>query len=155
DPAAVALARQVGPTLDNAALAAALNAAGHTTGTGAPFTADAAGNLRHSRRIDYPGLLRDGERTPRQVAEHLGVSVGTLHGWIAKGALPARRGPADRWCVPFPPEVEADCRRRVAGSAHQHTDIDPCPRGQDEHSIAEVAAHLGVKPDVVYHWTAC
>jgi len=63
DPAAIVLARRIGPTLDNAGLAAALNAAGHTTGTGAPFTVDAAGNLRHYQHIPDPGLLCDGERT--------------------------------------------------------------------------------------------
>lgn len=81
------------------------------------------------------------------------MSVGTVHYWIANEFLPARRGPADRWCIPFPPEIEAACRRRAADSAHQHTDIDPRPRHHDEHTIAEVTAHLGVKPDVVYHRT--
>jgi DNA invertase Pin-like site-specific DNA recombinase len=153
DPAAIAMARRIGPSLDNAGLAAALNAAGHTTGTGAPFTVDAAGNLRHYQHIPYPGLLRDGECTPRQIAEQLGVSTATVHYWIASGILPARRGPADRWCIPFPPNVEAACRDRATGSPHQHTDIDPRPRGRDEYSIADVAAHLGVKPDVIYTWT--
>ena len=32
--------------------------------------------------------------------------------------LPARRGRANRLCIPFPPEVEQDCRQRVANSAH-------------------------------------
>jgi DNA invertase Pin-like site-specific DNA recombinase len=153
DPAAIALARRVGPTLDNAGLAAALNAAGHTTGTGAPFTATAAGNLRHYHHIPYPGLLEDGELTVGQVAQRVGVSTGAVHYWIANGFLPARRGPAGRWRVPFPPEIEAACRRRATSSAHQHTDIDPRPRGHDERTIAEVAAHLGVKPDVIYNWT--
>ena len=36
DPDAIALATRVGPGLDNAALAAALNRAGHRTGTGQP-----------------------------------------------------------------------------------------------------------------------
>jgi Recombinase zinc beta ribbon domain/Recombinase len=57
DPAAIGLARRIGPTLDNAGLAAALNTAGHTTGTGQPFDVDAAGNLRHYHHIPYPGLL--------------------------------------------------------------------------------------------------
>jgi DNA-binding transcriptional regulator YiaG len=153
DPAAIALARRIGANLDNAALANALNAAGHTTGTGAPFTVDAAGNLRHYHHIPYPGLLHHGELTPRQIAEHIGVSTGTVHQWITIGLLPARRGPANRWCVPFPPEVEQACRDRAANSGQQHTDIDPCPRQADEYSIAEVAARLGVKHDVVYNWT--
>ena len=153
DPAAIALARRIGPSLDNAGLAAALNAAGHTTGTGVPFTATAAGNLRHYQHIPYPGLLDDGERTPRQIAEHLDISVGTVHYWIANKFLDARRGHAGRWCIPFGPEIEAACRRRITGSAHQHTDVDPRPRSHDEHTIAEVSARLGVKPDVVYNWT--
>ena len=152
DPAAIVLARRIGPSLDNASLAAALNTAGYTTGTGAPFTVDAAGNLRHYQHIPYPGLLRDGERTPHQIADHIGVSTGTIHQWITTGLLPARRGPANRWCVPFPPEVEQACRDRAANSSHQHTDIDPCPRQADEYSISEVAARLGVKHDVVYTW---
>lgn len=153
DPAAIALAHRVGPNLDNAGLAAALNTAGHTTGTGTPFTVDAAGNLRHYQHIPYPGLLRDGERTPHQIADHIGVSTGTIHQWITIGLLPARRGPANRWCVPFPPEIEQACRDRAANSSHQHTDIDPRPRQADEYSIGEVAAQLGVKHDVVYNWT--
>ncbi|HEY5989388.1 MAG TPA: hypothetical protein VIV12_23865, partial [Streptosporangiaceae bacterium] len=112
-----------------------------------------AGNLRHYHHIPYPGLLHHGELTPRQIAEHIGVSTGTIHQWITTGFLPARRGPADRWCVPFPPEVEQACRDRAANSGHQHTDIDPRPRQDDEHSIADVATRLGVKHDVVYNWT--
>jgi DNA invertase Pin-like site-specific DNA recombinase len=152
DPAAIGLARKIGPHLDNAALAAALNDAGHRTGTGQPFDATAAANLRNYHRIPYPGLLEDGELTPRQVAGLTGVSVGTVHYWIRSGDLPARRGPAGRWCIPFPPDVEQACRDRAASSAHQHRDIDPGSRRETELSIAETAARLGVKPDVVYNW---
>jgi hypothetical protein len=131
DPAALELARRIGPGLDNPALAAALNQAGHRTGTGRPFDADSAANLRHYHRIPYPGLLNDGERTPRQITEHLGVSVGTVHYWIASGFPPARRGPAGRWCIPFPPEVEARLpgpRRRLPTPAHRHRLTPPQPR---------------------------
>jgi excisionase family DNA binding protein len=152
DPAAIELARQIGPHRDNAALAAALNDAGHRTGTGQPFDATAAGNLRNYHRIPYPGLLQDGELTPRQVAERTGVTIGTVHYWITSGYLPARRGPAGRWCIPFPPDVEQDCRERAATSAHQHRDTDPGARRDGELSVAEAAARLGVKPDVVYNW---
>jgi DNA invertase Pin-like site-specific DNA recombinase len=152
DPAAIGLARKIGPQLDNAALAAALNDAGHRTGTGQPFDATAAGNLRNYHRIPYPGLLEDGELTPRQVAERAGVSAGTVHYWIRSGDLAARRGPAGRWCIPFPPEVEHACRDRAAGSAHQHRDTEPGSRRDGDLSIAETAARLGVKPDVVYNW---
>jgi DNA invertase Pin-like site-specific DNA recombinase len=152
DPAAVELARRIGPGLDNNALAAALNDAGHRTGTGQPFDATAAGNLRHYHHIPYPGLLEDGEVTPRQAAERIGVSVGTVHYWIRSGDLAARRGPAGRWCIPFPPQVEQACRDRAAGSAHQHRDASTGPRRPSELSITDIATRLGVKPDVIYNW---
>jgi DNA invertase Pin-like site-specific DNA recombinase len=152
DPAAIGLARRIGPGLDNNALAAALNDAGHRTGTGQPFDGVAAANLRNYHRIPYPGLLEDGELTPRQVAELTGVSTGAVQYWIRSGDLAARRGPAGRWCIPFPPDVEQACRDRAASSAHQHRDIDPGSRRETELSIAETAARLGVKPDVVYNW---
>ena len=116
DPAAIELARRIGPGLDNNTLAGALNDAGHRTGTGQPFDGVAAGNLRSYHHIPYPGLLEAGELTPRQVAQLTGVSTGTIHYWINAGYLTARRGPAGRWCIPFPPDVEAACRDRAAGS---------------------------------------
>ena len=152
DPAAIELARRIGPGLDNNALAGALNDAGHRTGTGQPFDGVAAGNLRAYHHIPYPGLLDDGELTPRQVAQLIGVSTGTVHYWINAGYLTARRGPAARWCIPFPPDVEAACRDRAAGSPHQHHGTDPAPRREDELSVGEVASRLGVKPDVIYTW---
>jgi len=152
DPAAIALARRIGPGCDNNALASALNDAGHRTGTGQPFDATAAGNLRNYHHIPFPGLLEDGEMTPRQVARHVGVSTGTVHYWINAGYLAARRGPAGRWAIPFPPGVEATCRDRAAGSPHQHRDTEQAPRRDGELSVAEVASRLGVKPDVIYAW---
>jgi DNA invertase Pin-like site-specific DNA recombinase len=152
DSAAIDLAKRVGPGLDNAGLAAVLNRAGYRTGTGQSFDSVAAANLRHYHRIPYPGLLADGELTPRQVADRIGVSTGTIHYWINAGYVTARRGPANRWCIPFPPDVEAACRNRATGSAHQHRDIEPHPRRDTEYSVAEVAARVGVKPDVIYSW---
>jgi DNA invertase Pin-like site-specific DNA recombinase len=152
DPAAIELARRLGPGLDNAALAAALNDAGHRTGTGQPFDGVAAANLRNYHHIPYPGLLEDGELTPRQVAQRIGVSTGTVHYWINASYLAARRGPAGRWCIPFPHGVEAACRDRAAGSPHQPRDVDPRPRQHGELSAAQVAARIGVKPDVIYAW---
>jgi DNA invertase Pin-like site-specific DNA recombinase len=153
DPAAIELARRIGPGCDNNALATALNDAGHRTGTGQPFDGVAAANLRNYHHIPYPGLLEDGELTPRQVAGRTGVSTGTIHYWINAGYLPARRGPAGRWAIPFPPETEAACLERASGSAHQHRDTDPAPQADSELSITEVARRLGVKPDVIYAWT--
>jgi DNA invertase Pin-like site-specific DNA recombinase len=152
DPAAIELARRIGPACDNNALARALNDAGHRTGTGQPFDGVAAGNLRNYHHIPYPGLLEDGELTPRQVAELIGVSTGSVHYWINAGYLAARRGPAGRWCIPFDPEVERACHARAAGSPHQHHDIDQASQRDEELSAGDVARRLGVKPDVIYAW---
>jgi DNA invertase Pin-like site-specific DNA recombinase len=152
DPAAIELARRAGPGLDNNALAATLNDAGHRTGTGHPFDAVAAANLRNYHRIPYPGLPGEHDLTPRQAAQITGVSTGTIHYWINAGYLTARRGPAGRWAIPFPPDVEAACRDRAAASPHQHRNTATGPRHDDELSTAQVATRLGVKPDVVYNW---
>jgi DNA invertase Pin-like site-specific DNA recombinase len=150
-PAAVDLARQLGPSMDNKALAAALNAAGHRTAHGRPFDTDSAGNLRTYYKIGYPRTA-DGELTVTQAAGKTGVSVQTIRYWIDHGYLTARRGPAGRYAISFPPEVEAACRQRAARSFHQHKDIQTGPRRHGEHSVPETAARLGVKPPRVYAW---
>ncbi len=93
-----------------------MNQAGHTTGTGQPFTPVSAANLRHYHHIPSATLLPDGELTPRQVADRIGVSRTTVHTWINTGQLPARRGPVGRWAIPFPPQTEQACRERAAKS---------------------------------------
>ncbi|MGH9178743.1 MAG: recombinase family protein [Acidimicrobiales bacterium] len=154
-PEAIELARRLGPGMDNATLAAALNTAGHRTGAGRPFDCDAVSSLRHYHGgIASPELLQPGELTVRDVAARLGVNPGTVTNWINLGLLPARRGHSNRWCVPFGADVEAAWRTHVSVSAHVHTDIDPRPPTAGELSIARVAAVLGVKADVVYHWAA-
>src|SRR5450756_560924 len=142
-PAAVALARQVGPSLTNPELAAALNAAGHTTGTGQPFDTTGACNLRYAYKIGSPDLLALGELTPRGVADRLEISMSTVHAWLAAGTLPARRSPTGRWCIPFDTDAEAACRHRLTTSAHVHRDRDDIDRQNGELSIAEVAGRLG------------
>ena len=152
--AAVALAREVGPQLTNPELAAALNAAGHTTGIGKQFTTTAACNLRYAYRIGSPALLTEGELTPRAVAGRLEVTMSTVHAWLTSGELAGRRSPTGRWCIPFPPEVEAACRARLAVSPHVHRDADGVDRRPGELSIAEVADRLAIKADVVYYWAS-
>ena len=112
-PAAVELARKIGPTCDNITLAAALNQAGHRTGTGQPFTPVSAANLRHYHHIPS-ATLPDGELTTRQVADRIGISRATVHAWIKAGHLTARHGPTRGWAIPFPPETEQACRERAA-----------------------------------------
>jgi DNA invertase Pin-like site-specific DNA recombinase len=154
DPAALNLARQAGPAMDNKALAAALNAAGHRTAHGRPFDVDSASNLRAYHNIGYPELLAGGELTPAQAATRTGVSLQTIKYWIAHGYLTARRGPAGHYAIPFPPEVEAACRQRASNSFHQHKDITALPRGDSEYTVPETASRLGTKPARIYEWTS-
>lgn len=151
-PETVALARELGPAMSNPELAAALNAAGHRTGAGHAFDTKAACNLRHAHRIASPATLTDGELNPRAVAARLKISTSTVHDWLTTGQLPARRARGGHWAITFTPDVEAACHERLAASGHIHRDADDHDRQPGELSIAETAARLGVKPDVVYYW---
>lgn len=151
-PAAVDLARQLGPAMNNTDLAAALNQAGHRTAHGRPFDLDSAGNLRQYHKISYPPAARDGELTITQAAAKIGVSAQTIKYWIGRGYLTARQGPSRQWAIPFPPDVETACRQRAASSFHQHKNIDRRPRADTEYTITETAARLGINPPRIYTW---
>jgi len=147
----VALARELGPRMNNPDLAAALNAAGHQTGAGRAFDATAACNLRHAYRIGSPNLLTDGELTVRAVATRLGCSISIVQGWLKTGKLVGRRtNSSGHWAIPFDPDTDAACRDLLKNSAHIHPGEHD--RQPGEVSIGELAARLNVKPDVVYYW---
>ncbi len=153
DPAAVALARELGPSLTNNELAAALNAAGHTTGTGQPFDRVAATNLRYGHRIGAPRTLEPGELTVAAVAARLEVTTGTLHYWINHDQLPARRCHDGRFAIAFTAEVEAACRQRITDSRQlPHRDPHAPDRQDDELTVTAVADRLGISTHVVYYW---
>lgn len=151
-PAAIDLARQLGPAMNNTDLASALNTAGHRTAHGRPFDTDSAGNLRQYHKIPYPPALGDGELTTAQAAGKPGVSVKTIQYWIDHGYLKTRRGPSGHHAIPFPPDVEAACRERAARSGHQHKNITRQPRHDGEYTITETAARLGTGPARIYTW---
>jgi hypothetical protein len=151
DPAAIDMARRL-PELTNSELAGRLNAAGHVTGAGKPFDRMAVTNMRHYHHIPQPGLLQDGETTVADIAGRLGISHGSVIYWITRGWLAARRGLNDQWCVPFGPDVEAACRRRVAHSAHIHQPDTTRPQATHELTVSEVAAILEISTNVVYYW---
>ena len=103
----------------NREIAEQLNATGLRAGTGGPFAAEHVQWIRWRHKIPYPTTwARDGELTVSQIAERLSVSDGTVYHWIEVGHLTARRGPANRLYIPFPPEVEQQCRQAVASSVH-------------------------------------
>lgn len=151
-PAAIELARKLGPGANNACLAAALNTAGHRTAHGRPFDATSAGNLRQYYKIPFPAPAGDGELTITQAAARLAVSRQTIKYWIDRGYLTARRGPAGTWAIPFTPGIETTCRERAARSTHQHKDITREPRRDSEHTVTETAARLGTSPPRIYAW---
>jgi DNA invertase Pin-like site-specific DNA recombinase/predicted DNA-binding transcriptional regulator AlpA len=153
-PEVVELVRRLGPATDNATLAQQLNSAGHRTGTGRIFDADAVRLVRRSYRIPPAELLASGEVTVGDVSERLGVSRSTVTSWIGTGLLTARRA-AGRYLVAFTPEAEAACRQRIAASAQIHQQADTTPPTPDELSPAAVAARLGISRDAVYNWVSC
>jgi hypothetical protein len=115
----IELIKRLAPDHTNAQIADQLHAAGTRTSTGLPFDEKAVRWLRWRYRILTPEqLLNDGEITIAHLAERLSISHSVVYAWISTGKLTARRGPANRLYVPFPPEVEQQCRQLVANSIH-------------------------------------
>jgi DNA invertase Pin-like site-specific DNA recombinase len=114
------LIKQLAADHTNAQIAAELNAAGMLTSTGLPFDEKPVRWLRWRYRIRTAPdqFLHDGELTVARLAERLAVAPGVIYAWITTGKLTARRGPANRLYIPFPPDVEQQCRRLVANSVH-------------------------------------
>jgi hypothetical protein len=117
--AAIELTRRLASTHTNAQIAERLNRAGLHAGTGGPFKAEHVQWIRWRHKIPYPATwARDGELTVSQIAKRFGISDGTVYAWIETGKLVARRGPANRLYVPFPPPVEQNCQQLVTNSVH-------------------------------------
>jgi excisionase family DNA binding protein len=102
----------------NTEIAAELNAAGLRTGKGLPFDAHAVRHIRRAHNIPPTPPPQDGQLTVDQVAERLGVSPGLIYDWISHDKLAARRDRPNRLRIPFGPDVEHECRERIANSAH-------------------------------------
>ncbi len=116
---AIDLTRRLAPTHTNAQIAEQLNAAGLEAGTGGPFKAEHVQWIRWRHKIPYPAsYARDDEFTVAQIAARFSISDGTVYAWIETGKLAARRGPANRLYIPFPPHIEQQCHRLVANSVH-------------------------------------
>jgi DNA invertase Pin-like site-specific DNA recombinase len=120
-PEIIDIIRQADPAVSHHDLATALNTAGHRSGLGRPFTAKSVQWIRHAHRIPTPGPYHADELSVTQVAARLGVSIGVVYYWTANAQLEARRGPGNRLCIPWNPNIEAACRRRVTSSSHLKT----------------------------------
>jgi excisionase family DNA binding protein len=117
---AVAMVTRLGPTTPTAELAARLNAAGLTTGTGAPFDVKAVQWIRHAYHIPAPNPYADGEISVAEAAHRLGCSTGVVYDWIKTGKLAARRGTGNRLCIPWTEQIESECRCRITESGHHN-----------------------------------
>jgi DNA invertase Pin-like site-specific DNA recombinase len=116
---AIELTRRLAADHTNAQIAEQLNAARLRAGTGGSFKAEHVQWIRWRHKIPYPAsYARHGELTVSQLAQRFRISDGTVYAWIETGKLAARRGPANRLYIPFPPKVDQQCRRLVASSAH-------------------------------------
>ncbi|MGH9061381.1 MAG: recombinase family protein, partial [Acidimicrobiales bacterium] len=51
-----------------------------------------------------------------QSAAQLGVAPKAVGNWIRKGQLPARRGTAGRWCIPWDEATQQLYRQQIANS---------------------------------------
>jgi DNA invertase Pin-like site-specific DNA recombinase len=115
---AVAMVIELGPTTPTAELADHLNAAGLTTGTGAPFDVKAVQWIRHAYHVPAPNPYADGEISVAEAAARLGTSTGVVYDWIKTDKLDARRGPGSRLCIAWNDQVETECRTRITESGH-------------------------------------
>jgi excisionase family DNA binding protein len=119
--AAVDLVRRLGPTTDTTALVERLAAAGLSTGHGRPFDVAAVAWIRHAYKIPAPDPYAAGEISVAEAARRLGCSTGVVYYWLKTGQLKARRGAGNRLCITWTTDVEAECRQRIAESAHLAT----------------------------------
>jgi hypothetical protein len=117
-PEIVEMVRQSDANISNDDLAATLNAAGHRSGLGRPFTAKSVQWIRHAYRAPTPSHYDTGEISVAEAAARLGVSIGVVYYWIESAQLNARRGRGNRLCIPWTPKIETACRRRIARSGH-------------------------------------
>jgi DNA invertase Pin-like site-specific DNA recombinase len=157
--AAVELVRQLGPTTSNDDLVARLNAAGHLTGHGRPFDIAAVQWIRHAYTIPMPDPYGPGEVSVAEAAGRLGCSTGVLYHWIHTQQLTARRGAGNRFCIRWNEQIQADCQRLIARSAHlgrtarpRKLPAPPFPAADGEVSVTEAAYRLGCSTWVVYYW---
>ncbi len=105
----------------DAETAAELHTAGLRTPRGRQFNGPAMKSVRYRYNISLGPFHYDGELRPPAIAKSLDVSESTVYDWIRHGRLQARRGPGGRLWVQFGPDVEQDCRERIANSGHIHT----------------------------------
>jgi excisionase family DNA binding protein len=116
--AATQMIIRLGPVRTNDELVAELIAAGLRTGHGNPFDVKAVQWIRHVHQVKTPSPYHAGEISVQAAAERLDVSTNVIYYWIDTGQLSSHRGSGNRHRIPWTPDIEADCRRRITDSAH-------------------------------------
>ncbi len=157
--AAIDLVKRLGPTTSNEDLATQLNTAGLRTGHRHPFDIAAVQWIRHAYKIPAPDPFAAGEISVAEAARRAGCSTGVLYHWIHTGQLAARRGPGNRFCIPWNDQAHADCQSLIAQSAHldrtarpRKLPAPPSPAADGEVSVTEAAYRLGCSIGVLYYW---
>lgn len=127
---ALEIIRRYGATRTSEQLAEQLNVAGLTTGKGRPWNTEAIARVRDTYSIHAARTVavREGEVSIAQAATKLGVSAHAVGNWIRKGWLPARRGAAGRWCIPWDEATQDLYRQQVANSTRVKR-TQPTPAG--------------------------
>jgi len=95
-----------------------------------------------------------------EAARRLGCSTAVLYHWIHTEQLTARRGPGNRFCIPWnDDQAQADCHTLIQQSARlgrtarpRKLPAPPSPAADGEVSVTEAAYLLGCSIGVVYYW---
>ena len=80
----------------------------------------------HIHDPDTTDAKADHELTVAEAASVLGVSTNVVYYWIERHHVQARRAPGGRLFIGFDPDIEAECRSRIAASVH----LKPAPQSQ-------------------------
>jgi DNA invertase Pin-like site-specific DNA recombinase len=117
-PEAIEVITRLGPTMSDQDLVTHLNTAGLLTGHGRPFDTAALRWIRHAYKIPSPSPYPPGHISVAEAANRLGCSIHVIYYWIENAFLDAHRGPGNRLCIRWNPDIEAAARRRIADSGH-------------------------------------
>lgn len=132
DPATLAQLDRLLDDHTDAEVADALNAAGHLTGHGQPFTSKIVLHLRRNHKLPsrHDRLRSAGKLTIGETAEALGVHPSTIKAWRRAGLLPSHRAD-DRNTRLFDPPAPGDPRlvKRQGSNLARRVPTRPAPGG--------------------------
>lgn len=132
DPATLAQLDRLLDDHTDAEVADALNAAGHLTGHGQPFTSKIVLHLRRNHKLPsrHDRLRSAGKLTIGETAEALGVHPSTIKAWRRAGLLPSHKAD-DRNTRLFDPPAPGDPRlvKRQGSNLARRVPTRPAPGG--------------------------